>query len=61
MPSTTKKGMWIDEALELTMDVVENGTYSLQKVSRAWNIPMNSISNHLNEKLNKGRWGQKVS
>jgi hypothetical protein len=55
MPSTTKKGMWIDEALELAVDVVKNGTYSLQKVSRAWNIPMNSISNHLNEKLNKGR------
>jgi len=33
------------------MDVVENGTYSLRRASRAWNIPMSSISNHLNEKI----------
>ncbi len=43
VPLTTKRGMWIDEALELTMDVVENETYSLQRASRAWNILMSSI------------------
>jgi hypothetical protein len=50
MPSITRKGMWIDEALELGMDVIENGTFSLQRANKAWNIPMNSISNHLNGK-----------
>jgi hypothetical protein len=30
--------MWIDETLELIMDVVENRTYSLWRVDRAWNI-----------------------
>jgi hypothetical protein len=29
MPSTTIRDMWTDETLELTMDVIENGTYSL--------------------------------
>jgi hypothetical protein len=32
------------------MDAIENGTFSLCKASRAWNIPMSSISNHLNGK-----------
>ncbi len=50
MLSTTRRGMWTYEALELAMDVVENGTYSLQKASRAWNIPTSSISDHLNGK-----------
>jgi hypothetical protein len=50
MPSTARKGMWIDEALELTMDAIENGTFSLWKANKAWNIPMSSISNHLNGK-----------
>jgi hypothetical protein len=40
VPSTTRRDMWTDEPLELTMDVVENGTYSLQKANKAWNIPM---------------------
>jgi hypothetical protein len=40
MPLTTKKGMWTDKALELTMDAIENGTYSLWKASKARNIPM---------------------
>jgi hypothetical protein len=48
MPSTTKRGMWTNEALDLTMDVVENGTYSLWRANRAWNIPMSSIYDHLN-------------
>jgi hypothetical protein len=29
VPSTTKKGMWTDEALELIMDAIENGICSL--------------------------------
>ncbi len=27
VPSTTKKGMWMDEALEIAMDVVERGSH----------------------------------
>jgi hypothetical protein len=59
MPSTTKKGMWTDEALELTMDVVENGTYSLWRARRAWNIPMSSIFYHLNGKTKSKKMGPK--
>jgi hypothetical protein len=29
------------------MDVVENGTTSLKKVSKHWNIPFTSLFNHL--------------
>ncbi len=50
MLSTTRRGMWTYEALESTMDVVENGTYSLQRTNRVWNISMSSISDHLNGK-----------
>jgi hypothetical protein len=32
------------------MDVVENGTYSLWRTYRAWNILMNFIFGHLNGK-----------
>jgi hypothetical protein len=60
VPSTTRKGMWTDEALELTMDVVENGTYSLQRASMAWNILMSSISDHLNGKTRSKKMGPEV-
>jgi len=49
MFSTTKRDIWIDETLELIMDVVENRTYSLWRVSSAWNIPMSSISDQIKE------------
>jgi transposase-like protein len=29
------------------MDVIENKTISLRKVSKHWNIPFTSLSNHL--------------
>jgi len=57
MPSTTKRGMWTNETLELVMDVVENGTYSLWRAKRAWNIPMSSISYHLNGKTRSKKMG----
>jgi hypothetical protein len=47
---TTRRDMWTYEPSELAMDVVENGTYSLRKASRAWNIPMSFVFDHLNEK-----------
>jgi hypothetical protein len=59
VPSTTKEGMWTYEALELTMDVVENGTYSLRRASRAWNIPMSYILDHLNGKTRSRKMGPK--
>jgi hypothetical protein len=57
MPSTTRIGMWTIEALELAMDVVENGTYSLWRANMAWNIPMNSIFYHLNGKTRSRKMG----
>jgi len=30
------------------MDVVGNGTYSLWRTNKAWNIPTSSIFDHLN-------------
>jgi hypothetical protein len=42
--------MWTYEIVETTMDVVEKGTYSLRKAKMSWNIPLNSLSNHLNNK-----------
>ncbi len=32
------------------MDAIENGTTSLGKVMKHWNIPLTSMSNHLNGK-----------
>jgi hypothetical protein len=42
--------MWTYEALETSINVIERGTCSLRKVSMSWNIPLNSLSNHLNRK-----------
>jgi hypothetical protein len=36
-----------------TMEVVERGTHSLRNASRFWNIPFNSLSNHLNGKTKR--------
>jgi hypothetical protein len=50
MPSTIRKSMWPNKALETTVDVVEKGTHSLRKANKSWNIPMSSPFNHLNGK-----------
>jgi hypothetical protein len=39
VPLTTRKNMWIDEALKLAMDVIERRTHSLKKANKSWNIP----------------------
>jgi hypothetical protein len=31
MPSTTKRGIWTNDALEITMDAIERGTYHSPK------------------------------
>jgi hypothetical protein len=38
---------WSNEALEEAMDAIENGTTSLRKASRHWNIPLTSLFDHL--------------
>jgi hypothetical protein len=37
------KGKWTNEALKEAMDAIENGTTSLRKASRHWNIPFTSL------------------
>ncbi len=49
--------MWMDEALEIAMDVVERGTHSLRRANMPWNIPMSSLSNHLNGKTRSRNMG----
>jgi hypothetical protein len=41
------RGIWTNETLEEAMDAIENGTTSLRKASRHWNILLTSLSNHL--------------
>jgi hypothetical protein len=53
----TKRGMWINEMLESTMDVVERGTNSLKRANKSWNIPTISITNHLNGKTKSRKMG----
>jgi hypothetical protein len=48
MPSKTKRGMWPNETLEKTMDVIKKGTHSLRRVNKSWNIPMSSLTYHRN-------------
>jgi hypothetical protein len=39
------------------MEAIEKGTNSLKKVSKSWNIPLNSLSNHLNGKIRNKKRG----
>jgi hypothetical protein len=47
----------MDEALQTAMDVVERGTHSLKRANKSWNIPMSSLSNHLNGKTRSKKMG----
>jgi hypothetical protein len=51
------KGKWTSEALEEAMDAIENGTISLRKASRHWNIPLTSLSYHLYGKTRSRKLG----
>lgn len=42
--------LWTNEALKVTMDVVERGVISMRKTNKHWDIPLSSLSNHLNGK-----------
>jgi hypothetical protein len=57
MPSTTRRGMWTNETLEATMDVIERETYFLRKANSSWNILMNSFFYHLNGKTKSMKMG----
>jgi hypothetical protein len=59
MPSKTKKGMWPNETLEKTMDVIERGTHSLRRANKSWNILMSSLVHHLNGKTGSKKMGPK--
>jgi hypothetical protein len=39
------------------MEAIEKGAHSLIKVNRSWNIPSNSLFNHLSGKTNNGKMG----
>jgi hypothetical protein len=51
--------MWTNEALEEAMDVIKRGTHSIRRVSKSWNIPMNSFVDHLNGRTRSGNMGLK--
>jgi hypothetical protein len=51
--------MWTCEALEATMDIVERGTCSLRRAIRSWNIPLSSLSSHMNGKTRFRKMGLK--
>jgi len=52
------RGKWTNEALEKAMDVIENGTTSLRKASKHWNIPLTSLFDHLCGKQDLGNLDQ---
>jgi len=56
-PSTTKRGMWMDDTLKTTMDVVERGTHSLRRPNKSWNITMSSIFDHVNGIIKSRKMG----
>jgi hypothetical protein len=41
------RGKWTNEALKEAMDAIENGTTSLRKASKHWNILFIPLSGHL--------------
>jgi hypothetical protein len=53
--SKIKKGIWTNEVLEETMDVIERRTRSVRKVSKSWNIPLSSLVDHLNGKTKSNK------
>jgi hypothetical protein len=48
VPPKKEKGKWTDQSLEEVMEAIERGTHSLRKTNKSWNIPFNSLSDHLN-------------
>jgi len=44
-------------ALEEAMEVIKKGSHSLKKANQSWNIPLTSLSNHLNGKTRSKKMG----
>jgi hypothetical protein len=55
--ATCKKGMWTYDALETTIGAIKRRTHSLKKASRSWNIPLSTLSSHLNGKTKSRNMG----
>ncbi len=51
------RGKWTHQQLEEAMDVMEGGLTSMKKASKHWNIPLSSLSHHLNGKIRKKKVG----
>ncbi len=49
--------MWTNEVLKVAMDAIKRGTHSLRKANKSWNIPMNSLVNHLHGKTKSRKMG----
>ncbi len=60
LPIVNGRRKWIDEALEEAMDAIEGGNTTLKKANRLWNIPLNSLSNHLNGKTQTMKVGVRI-
>jgi hypothetical protein len=56
IPIASRKGMWTNEALEITMDV-KRGTCSLRRARMSWNILLSSFIDHLNSKTRSKKMG----
>jgi hypothetical protein len=51
------RSKWTNKTLEEAMDAIENGTTSLRKASRHWNILLTSLSDHLYGKTKSKKLG----
>jgi hypothetical protein len=49
--------MWINETLEVAMDVIERRTHSLRRANRSWNLPMSSLVDHLHGETKSRKMG----
>jgi len=57
VPLVRKKKEWTNQSLEEVMEAIERGTHSLRKENKFWNIPLNSLSDHLNGKTRSKKMG----
>jgi hypothetical protein len=44
------RGKWTNQQLEKAMDAIKKGLTSMRKTNKHWNIPLSSLSNHLNRR-----------
>jgi hypothetical protein len=51
------RGKWTNEAMEEAMDAIENGTISLRKASRHYNMIFTSLFDHLYGKTRSRKLG----